>query len=87
MGHIAKNFPARKEEYKKRNKRHHARAVEDEEPPMKMFKENIEDYVLISALSGSVSHGEDTWLIDSGASKHMTGQRNILSSLTENNFP
>jgi hypothetical protein len=34
-----------------------------------------------------VSHGEDTWLIDSGASKHMTGQRDILSSLTEKNFP
>jgi hypothetical protein len=64
MGHIAKNCPARREEYKKRNKRHHAHAVEDEEPPTKMIKEQIEDYVLISALSGSVSPGEDTWLID-----------------------
>jgi transposase InsO family protein len=87
MGHIAKNCPARREEYKKRNKRHHSHAVEDEEPPTKMIKEKIEDYVLISALSGSVSPGEDTWLIDSGASKHMTGQRDILSSLTEKNFP
>jgi hypothetical protein len=52
-----------------------------------MIKEQIEDYVLISSLSGSVSHGEDTWLIDSGASKHITGQRDILSSLTEKNFP
>jgi hypothetical protein len=52
-----------------------------------MIKENIEDYVLFSALSGFVSPGEDTWLIDSGASKHMTGQRDILSSLTEKNFP
>jgi hypothetical protein len=43
-----------------------------------MIKERIEDYVLISALSRSVSPGEDTWLIDSGASKHMTGQRDIL---------
>jgi hypothetical protein len=59
----------------------------EDEPPMKMIKEKIEDYVLISALSGSVSPGEDTWLIDSGASKHMTSQRDILSSLTENNFP
>ena len=47
----------------------------------------IKDYVLISALSRSVSPGEDTWLIDSGASKHMTGQRDILSCLTEKNFP
>jgi hypothetical protein len=73
MGHIAKDCPDKREEYKKRNKRHHAHAVEYEEPPTKMIKEHIEDYVLISTLSGSVSHGEDTWLIDSGASKHMIG--------------
>jgi hypothetical protein len=78
MGHIAKNFPARREEYKKRNIRHHAHTVEDEEPPTKMIKEQIEDYVLISALSGSVSPGEDTWIIDSVASKHMTGQKVTL---------
>jgi hypothetical protein len=34
-----------------------------------------------------VSPGEDTWLIDSGSSKHMTSQRDILSCLTEKNFP
>jgi hypothetical protein len=34
-----------------------------------------------------VTPGEDTWLIDSGACKHMTGQRDILSSFTEKNFP
>jgi hypothetical protein len=34
-----------------------------------------------------VSPREDTWLIDSGASKHMTSQRDILSSITENKFP
>jgi hypothetical protein len=52
-----------------------------------MIKENIEDYVLISSLSVSMSPEEDTWLIDSGASKHMTGQREIPSSFTENSFP
>jgi hypothetical protein len=87
MGHIAKNYPSRREEYKKINKRNHAHTIEYDEPPTKMIKENIEDYVLISALLGSVSPGEDTWLIDSGASKHMTGQRDILSILTENKFP
>jgi hypothetical protein len=30
--------------------------------------------------------GEDTWLIDSGASKHMTGQKNNLSCVSENTF-
>jgi hypothetical protein len=87
MGHISKNCLARREEYKnKNNKRHHAHVVEDDEPPTKLTKEEIKDYVLFSALSGSVSPGEDTWLIDSGAYKHMKGQRDILSILTENNF-
>jgi hypothetical protein len=40
MGHIAKNCPARREEYKKiNNKRHYAHAVEDDEPPTKLTKE------------------------------------------------
>jgi hypothetical protein len=34
-----------------------------------------------------VSPGDDTWLINNGASKHMTSQRGILSSLTEKKFP
>jgi hypothetical protein len=86
MGHIARHCPARRDEYKRKNKRHHTRAVEDEEPPAKMIRERIEDYVLISALSASVSPREDTWLIDSGASKHMTGQIDILSCLSEKKF-
>jgi hypothetical protein len=74
MGHIAKNFPSKREEYKKRNnKRQHAHAVEDDAPPTKLTKEKIEECVLFSTLVGYVTLGEDTWLIDSGASKHMTG--------------
>jgi hypothetical protein len=88
MGHIAKNCPARREEYRRRNnKRHHSHAAEDDEPPKKLTKEEIEDYVLFSTLSGFVTPGEYTWLIDSGASKHMTGQKDILSSLTQKGFP
>jgi hypothetical protein len=34
-----------------------------------------------------VTPGEDSWLIDSSASKHMTGQKDILSNLTEKDFP
>jgi hypothetical protein len=52
MEHIAKIFPAIREECKKRNnKRHHVHAVEDDEPPTKMIKEKIEDYILFSSLS------------------------------------
>jgi hypothetical protein len=87
MRHIAKNCPTRREKYKKRNnKRHHAHAVEYDEPPMKMIREKIEDYVLFSTFSGFVLPREETWLIDNGASKHMTCQRDILSSLTEKKF-
>jgi transposase InsO family protein len=86
MGHIAKFCPARREEYKRKQKRLHAHIVEDEEPPAKMIREDIKDYVLILVLSGSVTPGEDTWLIDSGASKHMAGQRNILSCISEKKF-
>jgi hypothetical protein len=38
-GHIARHCPARQEEYKRKNKRHHAHVVADEEPPTKMIKE------------------------------------------------
>ena len=82
MGHKVNNCPVRKQDYKREHKIKHAHIVEDEEPPMKMIK----DHVLISALSGSVSPGEDTWLIDSGASKHMTGKKNTLSCISEKNF-
>jgi hypothetical protein len=82
MGHIAKFFLARREEYNRKHKRIHAHVVEDEEPPTKMIREQIKDHVLISVLSGSVTPGEDTWVIDRGASKHMMGQRNILSCIS-----
>ena len=84
----------KKEEYKKRNnnKRHHAYLAEDEGeeeeeegPQRKQARdEDAEEYVLFSALFGSVTPGEDTWLIDSGASKHMTGKK---QTLYQNKYP
>ena len=63
---------------KKGNKRiHHAHAAKDEEPSTKRTRYDNEDsssdeeYVLISALIGYITHGSNDWLIDSGASKHM----------------
>ena len=88
MGHIAKNYPLKIEEYKnKNNKRHNFHEVEDHEPPKKSAREEIEEYVLFSSLSGTVTPGNDTWLIDSGASKNMTVNKNTLSSLEEKNSP
>ena len=59
-----------REQIKKgRNKRHHANAAKDEEPVQKreMNNDSDDEYILISALTGTVTHGNDTWLVDSGA--------------------
>ena len=42
---------------------------------------------MISALTGLVSPGNDTWLIDSGASKHITGFKESLSCLEQKESP
>ena len=43
-----------------------------------------EEYVLISTLTDTISHGSNDWLVDSGASKHMTRYKesfvNLLST-------
>ena len=43
------------------------------EEEAKKYEESGEEYVLIYALTRTVSPINDTWLVDSGASKHMTG--------------
>ena len=79
-GHISRFCPNKRNIKKKGNKRrHHAHVAEDDEPSTKRIRQESDDssseeeYVLISALMGTVSHGSNDWLIDSGASKHMTG--------------
>ena len=81
----------KREEYKKRNnyKRHHAPLAEDEDEEeeegghqrKQARDKDAEEYVLLSAFSGSVTPREDIWLIDSGASKHMTGQKKLYPNL------
>ena len=72
------------EELGQGQRRHHAHDAEDEEPSRKRSKYESEDssskdeYVLILALTGNISHGSDEWLIDSWASKLMTNSRNPL---------
>ena len=82
IGHLAKECPLKKNS----NKRHHAHLAEDEdeeeeERPQKRHtkEEDVEEYVLFSALSGSVIPGEDTWLIDTSASKPMIGKNQNIS--------
>ena len=72
---------------------HHAHSAEDDDPPRKKVKQESEDsssdeeYVLISALTGAVTHGRKDWLIDSGASKHMTRFKESFEKLFEHNSP
>jgi hypothetical protein len=42
-----------------------------------------EEYVFIPDLTGTVTQGNDIWLVDNGASKHMTGFWNSLTNLTK----
>ena len=76
------------------NKRHHAHLVEDEgeeeeERPQKRQaqEKDVEEYILFYELSHSVIHGEDTWLIYSGASKHIRRKKKNLSKIEEKNSP
>ena len=86
VGHFAKDCPKRQNNKRGDKRRHHAHAAEDDEPSTKRIrKESDEEYVLIAALTGTISHGSNDWLIDSGESKHMTRYKesfvNLLSMI------
>ena len=77
IGQYARDCPRNKRNShkKKGNKRrYHAHVAEDDEPSTKRFRQESDDsssdeeYVLISALMGTISHGSNDWIIDSGAS-------------------
>jgi hypothetical protein len=80
LGHYAFQCP-----HGKGKRKHHAHAADTEEPTsQKNAKESKdEEYVFVSALTGTITQGSDIWLMDSGASKHMTGFRSSLTKLTE----
>ena len=48
---------------------------------------NEDEYVLISASMGTITHGSKDWLIDSGDSKHMEGFKESFENLSEHNSP
>jgi hypothetical protein len=82
LGYFVRDCPLIMEiKNKKGSKRHQAHTTEDDEPPKKVAKQDEssdEEYILIT---GTVTYGSDTWLIDSGASKHMKGYEDSLSKL------
>ena len=80
-----------KAERLKKMRRFQAHVVEDsdqwEEEEIKKDEDSSDEYVLISTLTGSVSLGNDTWMIDSGSSKHMIGFKESLSCLEQKESP
>ena len=62
-----------------KKRRYHAHIAEDDEPTKKRFKreknDSNEEYVLISALSGTITHENNDCLVDSGASKYIMGDK------------
>ena len=72
-------------------KRFQAHATEDSdqevEEEAKKDEYSSEEYVLFSTLTRSVSPGNDTWIVDSGASKHMIGYKDSLSCLVQKESP
>jgi len=90
MGHFARDYRSKKKGNYKRGK-HHASTTEDEESKKRQKgsaseKEKRKEYYLVSTLSGSLTTGRDTWLVDSGTSKHMTGYKDILSEFKKMTF-
>ena len=90
LGHIAINCPMKEERIKKM-RRFQAHVAEDSdqevEEEAKKDKDSSEEYVLISALTRSASPRNNTWIIDSGASKKMIGFKDSLSCLEQKESP
>ena len=89
MGHFAKDCRKPKRRFKRRFQ---AFTTEEEEPKKKKnAKSSKEDeprreYYLISSLLGSITNSANSWLVDSGASRHMTGFREALTSYRKKKF-
>jgi hypothetical protein len=70
----------------KKGKQHDSTPNVDLEPPQRKSRNasmNDEEFFFISSLSSMVPTSNDVWLIDSGASRHMTGYREHLTDLVE----
>ena len=94
-GHYSKDCPRNKGSSNKNSykKRHHAHTAKDYELAKKRFREervdssSDEEYVLISASMGTITHGSNDWLVDSGASKHMTEYKESFVDLSKHESP
>ena len=79
MGHFAKDCRSKKKGNFKG--KHHASAAAGDEEPRKKTRESSshqdkrKEYYLVLTLFLSLSNSVDTWLVESGASRHITAIR------------
>ena len=74
LGHISRHCPLNNSKFKNKNRKFHAHVTEENDSNEERMRDNensYEGYVLVSILTRSIYHGSDTWLIDSGVSKHI----------------
>ena len=99
LGHYAKyckKFPPQgKRGGKSKRKKLHASAaveevVEEGQPQKRMTRsatrEEKKECYLVSALSGTITDVEHIWLIDSGASRHMTRFKDSITNVKKKRF-
>jgi hypothetical protein len=89
LGHFARHCWNRKKNPRKG--KHHASTIEDDDSKRNQKsssneRENRKEYYLVSALSSTIITGPKTWVVDSGASKHMTRYKEILSDFKKKSF-
>ena len=84
-GHYARNHQA-----KKRGKGRFLASIaivdETTQKNASNEKETRREYHLVSVLSRSAITSVETWVVDSGASKHMTRYKSSITDLKEKNF-
>ena len=82
---MRKDCPSVQHNYRSniRQKERATRAETEGRSPKRSRKTHSNDaeYLLLHALLGTIHSSSDTWLIDSGASHHMTGYRKLLFDL------
>ena len=93
FGHFSKVCRQNKRKPKQRFQASAAEADEEEEEPKKKKKtkankdeETRREYYFISALTSSFTDCATSWLVDNGASRHMTGNRGAITSYRTKKF-
>ena len=96
LGHYAKDCRSPPSQQKRKGRFQASVATEEakpqEEPQRRQTRaatkeqEQQKEYYLISALFSTITKSEEIWLIDSGASRHMTGFKQNLANYQDKKF-